>query len=84
MSRAKRVITLDSIKDKYARKIRKTYNRFQNKTWDEFMVAMDILKEKMAEEIAELESQGHKVDSENAGGNERPVASDVSSGDNGV
>ena len=84
MSRAKRIVTLDSIKDKYARKIRKTYNKFQDKTWEEFMVACDILKERMAEEIAELESKGYNMDTENAGGNERPIASGVSAGDNGV
>lgn len=84
MPRAKRTITLESIKRKYARKVRKTYNLYQDKTWGEFMQACDILKERMAEEIAELESQGHKVDSENAGGDERQLASNIPTGDNGV
>lgn len=84
MSRAKRIVTLESIKNKYARKVRKAYNLYQDKTWGEFMQACDILKERMAEEIVELESQGHKVDSKDAGGDERQLASDIPTGDNGV
>lgn len=84
MARAKRIPSLEDIKRKYTKKIRRTINLYQDKTWEEFMQACDVLKERMAEEIAQLESQGYKMDTEDAGGNERPVASDVSSGDNGV
>lgn len=71
------------IEDKYTRRFGKLYDRYKNKSWEEFTAQWDIMKDQIAREVEDA-SRRYNMDGQNGVGNERPVADNISNGGDGV
>ena len=71
------------IEDKYTRRFGKLYERYKNKSWEEFTAQWDIMKDQIAREVEDA-SRRYNMDGQNGVGNERPVTDNISNGGNGV
>lgn len=71
------------IEDKYTRRFARLYDRYKNKSWEEFTAQWDIMKEQIAREVDNA-SRRYNMDGQNGVGNERPVADNISNGGDGV
>ena len=71
------------IEAKYTRRFGKLYERYKNKSWEEFTAQWDIMKDQIAREVDDA-SRRYNMDGQNGVGNERPVADNIFDGGNGV
>lgn len=71
------------IEDKYTRRFERLYNKYKNRSWDEFTAQWDIMKAQIQKEVEDA-SRRYNLDGQDGRSNERPEPNNLSNGGNGL